>query len=218
MRANQVFRLSLDSAMLLAFLVLVADRYTGNPVHEVAGTLLFFLVALHSAVNGKWYATIMRGSYSPSRALRSAVNILLLAAFLGTAASGILISKTVFAFVDFAGGFSMRTLHMGFAHWCFLFMGVHLGLYWQRMQVGVRSLFPTRTEKAVFAFLPGVLAILAALYGIYAFFVRDMNFVLTMQNAYSVWLDNDTAICLLFDYACIHCLCAFGPYRCPNSS
>lgn len=78
MRANHIFRLSLDSAMLLFFLFLMADRYTGNPVHEIAGTLLFLLFVAHAAVNGKWYATVMRGPYPPARTLRLAANGLLL--------------------------------------------------------------------------------------------------------------------------------------------
>ena len=208
MHANQIFRLSLDSAMLLFFLLLMADRYTGNPVHEIAGLLLFFLFAVHTAVNDKWYATIMRGSYPPTRTLRLAVNGLLLAAFMGSVGSGILISKTVFPFAGFADGFSMRTLHMCLAHWTFLLAGVHLGLYWQRIWNGIRTHFPLWAEKVKSGFLPTALVSLMALYGIYAFSVRDMRYVLTMQSAYSVWIDGDTALGLLFDYGSMLCLFA----------
>lgn len=208
MRTNQIFRLSLDSAMLLFFLLLMADRYTGNPVHEIAGLLLFFLFVAHAAVNGKWYATIMRGSYPPARTLRLVANGLLLAVFMGTVASGILISKTVFPFVGFVDSFSMRTLHMCLAHWTFLLAGVHLGLYWQRIRNGVRTHFPLWAEKFKSGFLPTALASLAALYGSHAFSIRDMSYVLTMQSAYSVWIDGDTALGLLFDYGSMLCLFA----------
>lgn len=208
MRTNQIFRLSLDSAMLLLFLLLMADRYTGNPVHEIAGILLFFLFVAHAAVNGKWYATIMRGSYPSARTLRLVANGLLLAVFMGTVASGILISKTVFPFVGFVDSFSIRTLHMCLAHWTFLLAGVHLGLYWQRIRNGMRTHFPLWTEKLKSGFLPTALVSLMALYGIYAFSVRDMRYVLTMQSAYSVWIDGDTALGLLFDYGSMLCLFA----------
>ena len=208
MRANQIFRLSLESAMLLFFLLLMADRYTGNPVHEIAGTLLFLLFIVHAAVNGTWYATVMRGSYPPARTLRLAANGLLLAAFMGSVGSGILISKTVFPFAGFADGFSMRTLHMCLAHWTFLLAGVHLGLYWQRIRNGIRTHFPLWAEKVKSGFLPTALVSLMALYGIYAFSVRDMRYVLTMQSAYSVWIDGDTLFRLLFDYGSMLCLVA----------
>ncbi len=208
MRANQVFRLSLNSAMLLFFLLLMADRYTGNPIHEIAGTLLFLLFVAHAAVNGKWYTTVMCGPYPPARTLRLAANGLLLAAFMGTVVSGILISKTVFPFVSFVDSFSMRTLHMCLAHWTFLLAGVHLGLYWQRIRNGMRTHFPLWAEKFKSGFLPTALVSLMALYGIYAFSVRDMHYVLTMQSAYSVWIDGDTALGLLFDYGSMLCLFA----------
>ena len=208
MRVNQVFRFSLDSAMLLFFLLLMADRYTGNPVHEIAGTLLFLLFVAHAAVNSKWYATVMRGSYQPARTLRLAANGLLLAVFMGTVASGIVISKTVFPFAGFADGFSMRILHMCLAHWTFLLAGVHLGFYWQRIWNGIRTHFPLWVEKVKSGFLPTALASLAALYGIHAFSVRDMSYVLTMQSAYSVWIDGDTALGLLIDYGSMLCLVA----------
>lgn len=208
MRTNQIFRLSLDSAMLLLFLLLMADRYTGNPVHEIAGILLFFLFVAHAAVNGKWYATIMRGSYPSARTLRLVANGLLLAVFMGTVGSGILIAKTVFPFAGFVDSFSMRTLHMCLAHWTFLLAGVHLGLYWQRIWNGVRTHFPLWAEKFKSGFLPTALASLAALYGIHAFSIRDMSYVLTMQSAYSVWIDGDTLFRLLLDYGSMLCLFA----------
>lgn len=208
MRANQIFRLSLDSAMLLFFLLLMADRYTGNPVHEIAGLLLFFLFAVHTAVNDKWYATIMRGSYPPTRTLRLAVNGLLLAAFMGSVGSGMAISKTVFPFTGFANGFSIRTLHMCLAHWTFLLAGVHLGLYWQRIRNGIWTHFPLWAKKVKSGFLPTALASLVALYGMYAFSIRDMSYVLTMQSAYSVWIDGDTLFRLLLDYGSMLCLFA----------
>ncbi len=208
MRTNQIFRLSLDSAMLLFFLLLMADRYTGNPVHEIAGLLLFFLFAVHAVVNGKWYASIMRGSYPPTRTLRLAVNGLLLAAFMGSVGSGMAISKTVFPFAGFADGFSMRTLHMCLAHWTFLLAGVHLGLYWQRIRNSIWTHFPLWAEKVKSGFLPTALASLVALYGMYAFSIRDMSYVLTMQSAYSVWIDGDTLFRLLFDYGSMLCLFA----------
>ena len=208
MRTNQIFRLSLDSAMLLLFLLLMADRYTGNPVHEIAGILLFFLFVAHAAVNGKWYATIMRGSYPSARTLRLVANGLLLAVFMGTVGSGILIAKTVFPFAGFVDSFSMRTLHMCLAHWTFLLAGVHLGLYWQRIWNGVRTHFPLWAEKFKSGFLPTALASLAALYGIHAFSIRDLSYVLTMQSAYSVWIDGDTLFRLLLDYGSMLCLFA----------
>lgn len=194
--------------MLLFFLLLMADRYTGNPVHEIAGLLLFFLFAVHTAVNDKWYATIMRGSYPPTRTLRLAVNGLLLAAFMGSVGSGILISKTVFPFAGFADGFSMRTLHMCLAHWTFLLAGIHLGLYWQRIRNGMRTHFPLWAEKVKSGFLLTALVSLAALYGMYTFFIRDMSYVLTMQSAYSVWIDGDMLFRLLLDYGSMLCLFA----------
>lgn len=208
MRANQVFRFSLDSAMLLFFLLLMANRYTGNPVHEIAGTLLFLLFVTHAAVNGKWYATVMRGSYPPARTLRLAANGLLLAVFMGTVASGILISKTVFPFAGFVDSFSMRTLHMCLAHWTFFLTGVHLGLYWQRIWNGMQRHFLLWGQKVKSGFLPTVLVSLAALYGIHAFSIRDMSYVLTMQSAYSVWIDGDTLFRLLLDYGSMLCLFA----------
>ena len=68
----------------------------------------------------------------------------------------------------------------------------HVGLYWQRIRNGIWTHFPLWAEKVKSGFLPTALASLVALYGMYAFSIRDMSYVLTIQSASSGWIAADT--------------------------
>ncbi|MDO5536824.1 MAG: hypothetical protein Q4F72_04780, partial [Desulfovibrionaceae bacterium] len=188
MRVHRQTRTTLDCAMLALFLFLAADRWTGNAAHEIAGVLLFLLFALHTAFNAGWYANLARGAWPAARLVRVTANLLLLAAFAGTMAAGVLASKTLFVFLGLAGGLEARTVHMGLAHWTLLLAGFHLGLYWPWLG----TLMPQALREGRGARLAGLAALVMAVFGAHALWVRDMDYVLTMQSAFSIWLDEDS--------------------------
>ena len=189
-----------DILMLTLFLLLMADRHTGNAVHEWLGLGLVALALLHARWNISWYKTLRKGRYNALRAVRLALNALLLLSLLGALASAVPISQTTFAFVGLQGNLAFRTAHVFFAHWCFILAAAHLGLYGKRLltelvgPAGASRLM--RRERVLF-----FLAVAFAVYGARAFLRWEMIYPLTLRSSFLPWSEN-TAL-FLFDYGSI---------------
>ena len=103
MRIRMPARTMLDALMALLFLLLMADRHTGNAAHELMGLLLAGLALLHARLNARWYGALGGGFRTPHRAVLSLANLALLAAFIGTLASAIPIPARCSASWAFTG-------------------------------------------------------------------------------------------------------------------
>lgn len=199
----------LDGLMAVLFLLLMADRHTGNAAHEYLGLVLIGAFLLHTWLNRKWYDMLFAGHYDLPRSLRFLQNLLLLMAFVGTLASAVVISKTVFSFLGFKGELFSRTVHIFFAHWCFVLAAIHLGLYWKRLSATLRrhgfARHPhTRARVCIHVVL--------AAYGASAFVQRELTYPLTMRSAFMAWSENDGMVLFLLDYSAVFFLCAWAAY------
>ena len=200
-------KLLTDILMAVLFLLLMADRHTGNTIHEWLGVTLAGAFLLHTWLNRIWYKTLRRGRYDFSRVVRLILNMLLLLAILGTLASSVLISRTVFPFPGLRGELFARTLHVFCAHWTFLLAAAHLGIYGKRLQTAhgrrVRFTLPHWCSRA-----SPVLCVVLAAYGAYAFLYRELIYPLTMNSAFMPWNGNEHMLFFLLDYGVIFFLCA----------
>ena len=88
-----------DLLMTVLLLLLMAFQVTGEAAHEWLGMGMFVLFLVHQWLNRPWYRALFRGRYGLVRSLWTAVNALLLAAFLVTAASGMMMSRHALAFL-----------------------------------------------------------------------------------------------------------------------
>lgn len=199
----------LDVFMAMLFLLLMADRHTGNDVHEYLGLVLAGGVLLHVWLNRRWVGVLLRGRYDLSRFIRFMMNLLLFAAFIGTLASAAVISKTVFSFLSLKGELFSRTLHVFFAHWSFLLAAVHLGLYWKKLAAMLnRYSLPSYVNRTFFIFAD----VAVTAYGAYAFIQRELIYPMTMRSAFMMWSENDGILLFLMDYGAIFFLCAWAAY------
>ena len=190
----------LDGLMVFLFLLLMADRHVGNAVHEWLGLLLGVLAFCHAVWNRRWYGTLFKGRYNPIRGIRLLVNLLLPVAFIGTVASAVPISASVFAFLDFEGALSYRTLHVFCAHWAFLLAAVHFGLYASAVLfVMKRHAVLLHGNARVWTFL----GTLFACYGLYALSQRELGAALTMRSSFMFWGEQDSLPRFLLDYGAI---------------
>lgn len=195
-----------DIFMLSLFLLLMAASHTGSAAHEWLGVLLTVLFVIHTRLNLGWYKSLARGRYNVTRAVRLLVNALLLLAMLGTLASAVLISRTVFAFLGFKGELAFRTFHVFCAHWCFLLAAVHFGMYGRRFLSSLErpAAFP---RPLGYRLASCGLGMALALYGIHAFRQRELFFPLTMQSSFMLW--SDDAVLFLLDYGAVFFLGAW---------
>lgn len=106
-------------------------------------------------------------------------NFLLMATMIGMVASGILVSRNIFRFLNIRVGMSGRKLHMISAAWGFCLIAVHLGLHLDMILKVIRKMiFKTQRSTVVFY---GT-AFLISGYGIYAMLKRQ---IVDRQDSFS---------------------------------
>ena len=94
----------------------------------------------HHLLNFGWYRNLFHGKYTVIRVLINAVDLALLAVMICLMASGITMSRHVFAFLPIIGGMgTARLVHMAACYWGFVLMALHLGLHWGMMMARLRK-------------------------------------------------------------------------------
>ena len=201
MKPKAKVKIAVDVLMTLGMLFLMGYQFWGDVAHEWAGAGMFVLFILHHALNGGWYKSLFRGKYTPFRVFQIVVDVLVLLDMLGLMVSGVILSNHVFDFLPIQGGMGFaRTLHMLASFWGFLLMTLHLGLHWNVFLGMARKApafqKPSRRRTIVLNVLGGAVA----LYGIFAFFRRDLPMYLFLQTHF-VFFDFSEPIPLFYlDY------------------
>lgn len=174
MKPKMIIRLSIDFAMTVLLLLLMARQLTGEAAHEWLGAGMFALWILHHILNFKWYSHIGKGRYTPPRMFQLAVNLLLFISMAGMMISAVILSREVFRFLPISGGISLaRSMHILCAFWSFVLMALHLGLHWNMIlghigrAAGLVLPRPARTAL-------GIAGAAAAVYGLYAFLKNQL--------------------------------------------
>lgn len=149
MKYKQVVKLIIDIAMYLIFVALMQE-HLWDGLHEWLGIALFTLFIVHTILNFRWYQSLFKGKYTPTRTTSAVINIALFAAMLCCMVSSVLVSGKVFAFLNLGIEPSLfrLTLHGGVP---FLLLchdgalhdglGKHLKVGGRDFQFHVRALF-----------------------------------------------------------------------------
>ena len=99
MKYKQVVKLIIDIAMYLIFVALMQE-HLWDGLHEWLGIALFTLFIVHTILNFRWYQSLFKGKYTPTRTTSAVINIALFAAMLCCMVSSVLVSGKVFAFLN----------------------------------------------------------------------------------------------------------------------
>ena len=178
-----------DLLMTVLLLLLMAFQVTGETAHEWLGMGMFVLFLIHQWLNRGWYRALFRGRYGLVRSLWTAVNALLLAAFLVTATSGMMMSRHALAFLNIRSGtYWARLAHLSGSWWSFILMSLHLGLHW--------GMIAGRLPGGWKGVGLNVLAALAAGCGLHLFLIRDISSYLFLTTQFA-FLDYDKAAALV---------------------
>lgn len=203
MNIKTLCKMVIDLVMIVLMLVAIACRLTGNTIHELLGISLFILFIIHNILNLGWYKTLLKGRYNTLRVLHTAIDLLLLAAILALIISGVMFSRTVFAFINLNGGLFARKLHMLSAYWGFILLSLHLGMHWEMimntMQKMMNITVPNRKRTLTLQFM----AVLIAVYGVYASFSREVGSKLISYYAYDFWNFDQSSVIFFVDYLSI---------------
>lgn len=212
MKPKMICKISIDLAMTVLLLLLMARQITGSTAHEWLGAGMSALWIAHHALNFKWHGHLFKGKYTPSRVVQLIVNILLLLSMLGIMASAIILSREVFAFLPISGGIAFaRPLHILSAFWGFVLMALHLGLHWNRILGMIR-----KGSRPIYSkFLKVLLRIggsALAAYGFYAF-IKNQFFSYMFLTSSFVFFDFERPMPLFFtEYIAIMVLFIFLSY------
>lgn len=210
MKLKARVKIAVDALMTLGLLFLMGYQFWGDVAHEWAGAGMFVLFILHHVFNGGWYKSLFRGKHTPFRVFQIVVDCLVLLDMLGLMVSGVILSNHVFAFLPIRGGTAFaRTLHMLASFWGFLLMALHLGLHWNVFLGLSRKLpafqKPSRRRAIVLNILGGAVA----LYGVVAFFRRDLSMYLFLRTHFVFFNFSEPIPLFYLDYLAIMGLFVF---------
>lgn len=128
MKTKQKMKLAADLLMTIALLLLMPYEMIGEAAHEWIGTGMFLLFIIHHILNRKWTGNLIKSRYTPMRVVQTILAVLILICMLDSMASGIILSRRLFTFLDIRGAASWaRVVHMTSAYWGFVLMSLHLG-------------------------------------------------------------------------------------------
>ncbi len=201
MKPKARIKLAVDLLMTLALLFLMGYQLWGETAHEWAGAIMLVLFLAHHVLNAAWYRNLFRGKYTGIRILTSAADLVLLAVMICLMASGIMMSRHVFAFLPISGGMgTARLVHMAACYWGFVLMAFHLGLHWGMMLARFRQIFGMDRSSGIRRTVLRIAVVLAAGYGLYAFVTRDLATYMFLRTQF-VFLDySESPISFYIDY------------------
>lgn len=213
MNANALTRLAVDFAMTALMITLMAYQVVGDVAHEVLGTLTGVLFIVHAVLNRHWFARFFSGRYTPLRALQDFAILLVLLDAVVIMLTGVMISGTVFAFLDITRGVSVaRSLHLAASYWGMVLMSVHIGLHWSMVMGMTRAVFGIRARRGAAAWLMRFGAAALAVCGARAFGRVDAWGFLTLRNQFAFFDETQSDFAVLFNYFSIMALFIFLSY------
>ena len=224
MSKQQIIRMTIDFAMTIILLLQMGYLRIGETVHEWLGITMFILFIIHHILNRRWMAEIFHGRYTSFRVFQTALVVLLCLTMIGSAISGIMVSKHVFTFMDIRHISFARNLHMLCGYWNFVLMSLHLGLHWIMITGMVSRMLehddskhnnpelntkpnsnpnPTAKESSfsrTSLLAARIIAALIAGYGIYVMFTRQIPQYLFGTVKFASFNITEPLPAFLFDY------------------
>ena len=208
MKPKMIAKICVDIGMTIALLLLMTYELIGQAAHEWLGIGMFVLFLTHHILNRKWTGNLLKGSYTPLRIWQTLLVVLVLLCMIGSMVSGIILSRHALSLLPISGGRSFaRSLHMVSAYWGFVWMSLHLGLHWSMMMAMARKAFPK--ESAVRTWALRIVAIVIAVYGIYAFVKRDIAGYMFLRIQFVFFDFEEPLIFFLLDYLAVMGLFVF---------
>ena len=199
MKPKQMARMTVDIAMTVALLLLMAYSLIGEAAHEYIGMTMFGLFVTHHILNVQWCKNLFKGKYTAFRTAQTLLVALLVCTMLGSAASGVVLSRHALDFLPISGGRSWaRTVHMLSAYWGFVLMSVHLGFHWNMMLGMARRMMKAQSVRSIW--LMRAVAFTIAGYGMYDFIKRQIGSYMLLKSQF-VFFDFEEPILFFFlDY------------------
>lgn len=201
MNKKLIIRITVDAAMTVLLLLLMGYSKIGEFAHEWLGVAMTALFVLHHILNRQWLKNVFKGKYTPYRVFQTITASLIFITILGSAVSGVILSRYIFASLNLGGAYLARTVHMLCGYWNFVLLSLHLGIHWA-MIISMVSRKMLK-NKPYWKWIARGIAVLVAAYGVYAFIERQMAEYLFGITSF-IFFDAEEPIALfLLDYIAI---------------
>jgi hypothetical protein len=198
-----LLRLALDFTAVGLLIAGLAYWWLGNTAHELIGTAMFVLVAVHNGFNRRWYGRIGRDRRQRRGLLTICLNFTLIAAMTALLVTSLIVSRSVFGFLPFDGGITAREMHILAAYWAVVLVGSHVGLNWRIVMNFARTGFGISGGSTVRTVLLRTVAAGIAFVGALASFEMMLGSKLVMQPVLDMWDFNEGAPLFFANYAAI---------------
>lgn len=210
MNRKQMMRMTVDCLMTVILILLMGYSRVGEAAHEWLGIAMFTLFVVHHILNRKWILALFQGKYTIFRGFQTVLVILLFVGMIGSAVSGVILSKHVFSFFDLGGAAQAREIHMLCGYWNFVLMSLHLGLHWTMTVKMISRKLPK--DRTALTWAARILAALIAGYGVSAWIAHRLHEYLFGMTKFA-FIDFDEPLLLfLFDYLAIMGLFVFAAH------
>ncbi|MES1980210.1 MAG: DUF4405 domain-containing protein [Pseudomonadota bacterium] len=186
-KKSLVLRLLLDGLAAGLLFVALAYYWLDNAAHEWVGTIIFALLIVHNVFNRRWYGARTKTTREPRSLIDSMLTLSLLVIMLALLVTSLMISRTVFSFLQTGGGFTARQIHMLAAYWVLVFVGIHLGLRWDRVMNALRNAFNITGKSTLRTAALRMVAAAIAAWGIQSSFAMGLGAKLTLQMSPDGW-------------------------------
>ena len=183
MKAKQITMRIIDLIMTGNLLFLMALQVTQQLAHEWIGIAMTALFIVHHIFNYKYYKTIFKGKYNFLRIFQLVICVLLLAAFITTAFSGMTMSRYATPFMKgLLKASDARKLHLAISYWSYVLMGMHIGLH--------LGIITAKLPKGVFRLISAVIITGVSVWGFMLFLDANIFEYMFMQTHFA-FLDYD---------------------------
>ncbi len=213
MRVKERKKIIVDAAMISLLLPVMAYQITGNFLHEWMGVILFFFFTIHHILNWNWYRTILKGRYTAARNILTVIGLLLILSVLGLMISGVMISHSLFGFLNLGTDDIWVKIHIASAAWGYVLMSVHIGLHFGKIQqMFKRAVSKAFLNKSIYVYR--ITVTILSVYGVGAFLFRKIGLKMAFLMGYSVYIYDEPKILLFLDYFSIMILFVNISYIC----
>lgn len=203
MKRKTLLKFIVDLMMMIVFLVSMADWLTGNRAHEINGLVFIILIIIHNILNLNWYKTFLKRKYNFSEVLNFYFNVILISAIAVLFISSIIISRTVFDFLNIESSFSVRQIHTTAAYWLLISVSVHIGIHLKKLEFYLKHIFKFRPSLKLNVFFINIFKISLIIWGIKSSFERDILSKLFMLYSFDFFGDEKHAAFFFFNYITI---------------
>lgn len=195
-------RMIINIGMTVALLCLMSYSLIGELAHEIIGTVMLILFIVHHVLNRRWFGALTKGKYKAFRIFQTALVFLMIMSVLASAASGIILSKHLYTFLNInKGAWAARSIHMVCAYLNLILMSLHLGLHWNSMISAMSKKSWLKSGLGLWTFR--LIGILIAAYGIYALKKRQIGQYLFLRTHFLFLDPTEPIIFFFFDYIAI---------------